>query len=120
MEKSGGLEQWHIHKPWAILCEIYAKLIGQVVQHWLLLVGVWQEEERSLVKATRLIRQKLGAILVVIGQGQRVVEQLAQLRASIGSNCRLEGTKKKPSSFQLLTQPPDYLVSKPPNLNPVA
>jgi IS4 transposase len=28
-------------KPWRVLCEVYAKLLAMVVQHWLLLTGCW-------------------------------------------------------------------------------
>jgi hypothetical protein len=38
--KSGGLlEEWQSVKPWRILCEVYAKLLAVVVQHWLLLLS---------------------------------------------------------------------------------
>lgn len=36
--------------PNHILCEIYAKLAGVLVQHWLALAGLWRNAGRSLVK----------------------------------------------------------------------
>jgi IS4 transposase len=36
--------------PNHILCEIYAKLVGVLLQHWLALAGLWQNARRSLVK----------------------------------------------------------------------
>ncbi len=33
--------------------ELYAKLIGLLLQHWLILLFAWQDEQRSLVKLAR-------------------------------------------------------------------
>jgi hypothetical protein len=38
---------------WRILCELYAKLIGLLLQHWLIILFDWQDEQRSLVKLAR-------------------------------------------------------------------
>src|SRR5205807_10205668 len=35
------LARWHNTQPAAVLCEVYAKLVGVLVQHWLLLVSGW-------------------------------------------------------------------------------
>jgi IS4 transposase len=40
-------------KPYHILCEVYAKLLGCLIEHWLLLTGLWRYPERSLVKGAR-------------------------------------------------------------------
>lgn len=56
------LDQWRSHKPWRILCEIYAKLLALLIQHWLLLVGCWQYPDRRLVKASRTIRDHAGEL----------------------------------------------------------
>ena len=35
----GKIDEWRSAKPWRILCEVYAKLIAMVIQHWVLLVS---------------------------------------------------------------------------------
>jgi hypothetical protein len=40
--------------PNHILCEIYAKLVGVLLQHWLALAGLWRDAGRSLVKGGSL------------------------------------------------------------------
>jgi hypothetical protein len=35
----------------------WAKLIGVVLQHWLLLMSTWSEPRRSLAKAAQVIRE---------------------------------------------------------------
>ncbi len=41
-KQSGALEEWRSHKPYRRLCELYAKLIGVVVTHWISLVSGWE------------------------------------------------------------------------------
>ena len=47
------IDEWRTGKPWRVLCEVYAKLLAVIVQHWLTLVGCWQRPERSLVRAAQ-------------------------------------------------------------------
>src|SRR5206468_679158 len=56
--KSHGLiDTWRSGKPWAILCELYAKLIAMIIQHWLFLVSCWAYPDRSLTKAVATIKK---------------------------------------------------------------
>jgi hypothetical protein len=102
--KSGGngLEQWCSKKPWAIMSEIYAKLIGVVVQHWVLLVGIWQEPERSLIKASRVVRGHIRSVLARVAEPAALQDELGRVVVSLAQGCRLDRHKLKPSSFQLL------------------
>lgn len=43
----GQIDEWRTAHTWRILCELYAKLIGVVLQHWLIVLGAWQDEQRS-------------------------------------------------------------------------
>jgi Transposase DDE domain len=44
-------------KPERILVEVYAKLLGVIVQQWALLAGGWSDPDRSLLKALRGVRE---------------------------------------------------------------
>ena len=33
------VDTWQSQKPWRILCEVYAKLVVVLIQHWLILSG---------------------------------------------------------------------------------
>lgn len=104
---AGELEQWRSGKEWAIMCEVYAKLIGQLVQHWSEVVGVWEQPERSLVKASRVVRG--WAVSVVSwassGKGWLLEATLEQLKVDM-QRCRLDRHKQQPSSYQLWAKPP--------------
>ena len=56
------IDQWRSQKPWRILCEVYAKLLAMLIQHWLMLVGCWAYPDRSLLKASRTIQAHAGAL----------------------------------------------------------
>jgi hypothetical protein len=47
----GRIDESRSEKPWRILCEVYAKLLAMLVQHWILVVCCWRYPDRSLTKA---------------------------------------------------------------------
>lgn len=47
-KRCGLIDEWSSQKPWQVLCERDAKLIAMVLQHWLLLVGCWDDPSHSL------------------------------------------------------------------------
>src|SRR5262249_42082028 len=48
--------------PYRLLCDIYAKLTGMVIVHWLMIIGCWQIPNRSMVKAATAIRRQVNLI----------------------------------------------------------
>jgi len=101
-KQHGRIDEWRSEKPWRILCEIYAKLIAMVLQHWLLLVCSWRYPDRSMVKAAQIIRDNV-ALLV---SGMRNVIPLAvaieQIQTCVAAGCRMNRRRKKPNTYQLL------------------
>jgi hypothetical protein len=89
-------------KPWRILCEIYAKLIAMIVQHWLFLVSCWQFPDRSLPKAAQTIRLHILGLAKAMGCGARLVEEIGTLARCIAAGCRINRRKQHPNTFQLL------------------
>ena len=51
----GQLATSRSEKPWRILCEVYAKLIAMIIQHWILLVSGWRYPAYSLQKAAKVV-----------------------------------------------------------------
>ena len=45
-----------------MLCELYAKLIGVLLQHWLMVRLAWQDAQRSLVKLAQVLRGEQDAL----------------------------------------------------------
>ncbi|MHB8600222.1 MAG: transposase [Ktedonobacteraceae bacterium] len=97
----GQIDEWRSQKPWAILCEVSAKLIAMVFQHWLLLLGCWQLPNRSLVEASQAVRTfapLLASLSVVLERLQAILQ---------GCRSRINPRKTHPNTYQrLLTLDP--------------
>ena len=37
-KQHGQVDEWHTRDPWRMLCELYAKLLGVTLQHWLIVL----------------------------------------------------------------------------------
>lgn len=53
------LDEWTSRKPWRILCEVYAKLLAMVFQHWVLLLSCWDDPHRSLSGVAEVLREQV-------------------------------------------------------------
>lgn len=101
-KQQGRVDEWRSTQPWRILCEVYAKLLGLVVQHWLLLTGCWSRADRSLVKAGQTVRS---AVMLLASAFAGVLELEAaiwHLAQTIGMGCRMNPRKAHPNTYQLL------------------
>jgi hypothetical protein len=96
------VDQSRSAQPWRRLCEIYAKLIGVVVQHWILLVGCWQYANRSLTKAAQTVQKHAWHLASVCGQVGRLAEALTAIQRCLAAGCRINKSKKDPRTYQLL------------------
>lgn len=92
---------------------LYAKLIGVIVQHWILLTATWTTEQRSLRKAAAILRDWIVLLTAVLDDFERLCLQLSRLKTAIGKTARVNRRNKHPSLFQLLENPEllDYTVA---------
>jgi len=98
----GQLDEWRSRKPWHILCEVYAKLLGQLVQHWILLVSCWDRPDRSLVKAAQTIRQHALHLASAFDQPAAFEQALRVVQRCLAHGCRLNKRRGDPSTYQRL------------------
>jgi hypothetical protein len=100
----GCIDEWRSEKPWRILCELYAKLIAMIIQHWILLVGCWQYPDRSLFKAVKTIKRHALNLASAFASGyeQRIYEVLETIQRCLSLGCRINKRKTKPHNYQLL------------------
>lgn len=104
-KSDGRLDAARSAEPWRVLCEVYAKLIALLIQHWILLLGCWQRPARSLVRAAQTVREHAICLLRALGQPPRLVEELAAILRCLGIGCRIATRKTRPSAFQLWRDP---------------
>jgi hypothetical protein len=99
--------------PQRQMAVLYAKLIGVIVQHWILLTTTWSDGQRSLRKAAAIVRDWIVSIAEAIDDLDRLCDLLSRLEAVVNKKARVNRRNKHPSSFQLLTNPEllDYIVT---------
>ena len=107
-KQDGSLDAWRRKPPWRILCELYAKLLGLLIQHWLLLLGGFQEPHRSLVKAAKAVRSH--AILLAYAEACALTLDFVveKIQCATRSGSRLNTRKTHPNTSQLLLDGLDW------------
>jgi hypothetical protein len=104
-KQHGRFRAWRSTRPWAILCELYAKLLGLVVQHWLLLVGCGPPVVHSFPKAARVVAPSVGLLLAAWRGRLPLRVALVAIADGITAGCRLDRRHRYPSTAQLLADP---------------
>ncbi|MBI2940160.1 MAG: IS4 family transposase [Chloroflexi bacterium] len=103
----GKVDEWRTENPWRILCEIYAKLIAMVIQHWLLLIGCWAYPDRSLVKAAQTVRGCAPMIGSALAGYIDLAVPIEQIQRCLAAGCRMNRRRKQPNTYQLLLNLPE-------------
>jgi hypothetical protein len=57
------LDEWKASSPWRILCEVYAKLLAMVVQHWFVLLSCWDDPYHSLPAVAEVLREQVPTLV---------------------------------------------------------
>ena len=96
------IDESRSQKPWRRLCEIYAKLIGVIIQHWILLVGCWRFANRSLFKAAQTIQKHAWHLASVFTCSISLARALTSIQHCLAAGCRINKRKKVPHTYQLL------------------
>lgn len=86
------------------MCEVYAKLLAMVVQHWVLLIGCWHFPNRSLVKAAKTVARHALHLASTFAseQMQRLIEALSTIVRCLEAGCRINKRRGQPHTYQLL------------------
>jgi hypothetical protein len=97
------IDQWKSQNPWRVLCEFYAKLIGLVISHWIMRIGIWQSPGRSLVKAYKVIQRFSLALLVTLSLDSQFEWILTRLLQCLATASLVNKRQKRPATFQRLS-----------------
>jgi hypothetical protein len=106
-KEHGRIDECRSKKPWRILCEFYAKLIAMLIQHWIFLVGCWQNPDRSLVKAADTVRSAAFALAIAVDGAIDLTVVIDRLAYCLSVGCCMNPRKKKPNTYQLLLGVPN-------------
>jgi Transposase DDE domain len=103
-KQSGQLDTSAGRKPYRVLCELLAKLLGLVVQHWLLLTAgpPLRQSQHRAAKRVRAVAERLAEVL------NHAASLCALLREVQQRVRRLTGKQQRrahPAAFQLAENP---------------
>lgn len=101
-KSQGQIDEWRSAKAGAILCELYAKVIGMIVQHWIMVVGCWGYADRSLTKAAATVRKHAMCLASGLRCAERLAEAIKIIAQCLAAGCRINKSQKTPHTYQLL------------------
>jgi Transposase DDE domain len=96
--------EWQTQNVARILCEVYAKLLGVVLQHWLMLLSCWDDPHRSTIGVAEIVRDQVVVLAhgfcrrLSLRQALRLV--CAAIQQAAGRS--IAGRSDRPSTSRLL------------------
>jgi hypothetical protein len=94
------IDDWRTQKPTRILCELYAKLIACIVQHWLLLIGGIHALDKSLTQATIPIQNYAWSLAYTLTHRDLLTDFLTHIGRILADTCRLSTSRSSMPTFQ--------------------
>ena len=98
----GQIDAWRSAKAGAILCELYAKVIAMILQHWIMLVGCWAYADRSLLKAAATVRKHALCLATTLRCAGELATAITIIVDCLAVGCRINKSRKTPHTYQLL------------------
>lgn len=92
-------------KALEVLAIFYAKLLGVLLQHWVLVATAWPAQRRSLTKAARALADMVKELLLALDDVAALQATLLRLRDLIEKLGGTTNRQKDPSHAQLLDDP---------------
>jgi Transposase DDE domain len=90
--------------PWRILTELYAKLLGWLIHHWLTLSTKAQQADRSPTKTLHIGRQYALYFANTLADLDAFSQAITCFQRSITPYARINKSQKAPPTFQKLLQ----------------
>ena len=85
-----------------MICDVYAKLLAMLVQHWIWLISLWDYPDRSLTKAAQTVQKYAMQLAGGLWSQTRTIETLETIARCLAAGCRMNLRKKHPNTYQLL------------------
>ena len=98
----GRVDESRSAKPYRILCEVYAKLLIMLMQHWVAITCGWQHPNRSWLKTAQTIRQHVISLASALSSEEQMTQVFRTIQVCLAKGARLNTRKTKPNLYQLL------------------
>jgi hypothetical protein len=96
------VDEWNSTKPFRVLCEVYAKLLAMVVQHWFVLLSCWDDPHHSLPAVTEVLRKQVPVLVHGLMKRLPLRRAVRLMIESVSSACSIPARSTRPSTSQLL------------------
>jgi Transposase DDE domain len=100
-KSEGKLAECRSRRPGRALCELFARLLAQVVQGWALLAAGYQALRHSARRAARRVRRRARQLLRGVEAAEALQAAVAGL-ARLLRRCRVGRRRVTPSTFERL------------------
>jgi hypothetical protein len=101
-KSEGAIDQTRSACPNRVPCELYAKLMGMMVQQWVLLTAGYQMLRHSARRASRRVRELARKLWVGLESIAALGRAVVRLAKALWRRCRIVLRKGEPSSFDRL------------------
>lgn len=101
----GKIDTWRSEKAVRIETEIYAKLLGLLIEHWMDLLGCWQDPRRSLRKAQQMSQWGAPLLSVALLGEMDLDRVITRITGAMNKGCRIDSRCSKFNTYQLLESP---------------
>ena len=105
------LDEWTGSKPWRILCEVYAKLLAMVIQHWVLLLACWDDPHRSLMGVAEVLRDQVPVLVQGVMRHLPLQRALRWMLNSVRGQCSIPARHAGLSTSRLLQSAIGYRLN---------
>jgi hypothetical protein len=101
----GQIDAWRSENPARIETEIYAKIIGLLIQHWTTVLGCWEDPARSLRKAQQVTQWGACALGFALMGEMSLSRVTGIITSAMSKGCCIDSRRKKPNTYQLVRDP---------------
>jgi hypothetical protein len=109
----GQLDVWRSTNPDRILWELLAKVLGVLIQHWVLILSCWHDPHRSLVKAAKAFRRQIALVSTALAGDWNLTRAVERILKVVGTSARITLRGDAPTTSQMLLQGTNCWSRKP-------
>jgi len=103
-KQHGLLDEWNATNPWRILCEVYAKLLAMVVQHWFILLSCWDDPHHSLSSVAEVLREQVPTLVHGLTGTLRLGRAIRIITTCVRGGCAIpKRSTRLSTSYRLLS-----------------
>lgn len=99
------IDEWRTAHPERIHCEVLAKCIIALLQHWFMVVGCWHAGNLSLERAGCVLARAFPRILVVMGNPRHLTTVVTAVLDQLTHSVRRTKRRSRPNAWQILANP---------------